>query len=343
MNDIFDATVAISICLALTQSSSTGLLGGFLATVYKKEQGTSFVVDAQVVSPRDFKSEAIKNLSDVASGHLSVAVPGFLQGLWEIHEKHGKHPWKTLIEPTVKLCREGFVASHHLHNSMLINERILKDKYLRSELYDEKLKKFKRPGSKIIFKKLCTFLEVIADHSEGNIFTGKVGDMIAKDFKDAGTLITRDDLIDYKVKWSEPIKFPLNGFEILLPNTGAVLVPSALNILDQFKLNASSFDSDNITEIVLTFHRIVESLKHVFSSRSKLGDPDFIDVKQVVQDLLSTEYAKKIARKIEDTRTFSDLRVYDCNSTTPSNQGTSHFSIMNANGDAISLTSSINY
>lgn len=337
---MFDATVAMSVCLSLTQMSSMGLLGGFLATVYNKEQRTSFVIDAQVVSPRNFNSDDIKNLADISSGALSVAVPGFLQGLWEIHEKHGSRPWRNLIEPTLKLCREGFVVSHHLHNSMLINEKILHDKYLKEELYDENLKRFKRPGSKIFLKKFCQFLEVVADHKEGHILKGKVGDMIAKDFEDAGTLITKDDLIDYKVKWSEPIKFPLNDFEILLPNTGAVLVPSALNILDQFKLNSSSFTGDNATG---TYHRIVEALKHVFSVRSRLGDPDFVDVEKVVEELLSTEYARRIARKIDDTRTFSDIRVYECNNSTPNNHGTSHFSMITASGHAISFTSSINF
>lgn len=226
---------------------------------------------------------------------------------------------------------------------MLINKHILKDEYLRKELYDETSKRFKQPGSKIILRKFCDFLEVIADNSEDQIFKGKVGDLIFKDFEDAGTLITKRDLIDYKVKWSKPIKFQIRDFEIILPNTGAVLVPAALNVLNQFRINGSSFDMRNVKETVLTYHRVVETLKHIFSARSRLGDPDFIDVSGIVQELLSSDYAKKIAKKIDDTRTFSDLRMYDCNETTPIEHGTSHFSIINARGDAISFTSSINY
>lgn len=340
--NIFDVTVAISVCLSLTQSSSTGLLGGFLATVYIKEHQRSFIIDAQVVSPKNFNANKIRNLSDVSSGPLSVAVPGFLCGLWEMHKKYGARSWKSLIQPTIELCREGFVISHHLHNSMLINKRILDDKYLRQELYDEKAKVFRKPGSKVIFKKICEFLDVIAEHStEEDIFEGKAGDFIVKDFEDAGTLITKADLIEYKVKWSEPIKFRIKDYEIISPNTAAVLVPTALNILDQFKIK--SFEGENITQNALTHHRIVEALKHIFAARSNLGDFDFIGVKGIVEELLSNEYAEKIARKIDDTQTFSDHQFYEFTAVTPDDHGTSHFSVITANGDAISLTSSINF
>lgn len=345
LNDgnIFDSTVAISFCLALTQSSSTGLLGGFLATVYIKEQRTSFVIDAQVVSPKNFNQADVK-VSEVSSGPLSVAVPGFLKGLWEIHQKHGLLPWRSLIEPTIKVCREGVVSSFHLHNSMIINERVLReDKYLREVFYQEDTKRLKGPGSKIFFKKLCWFLELVADHSDGDIFEGKVGDVLAEDFEDAGTVITRDDLIKYKVKWSETVKFPVKASEIHLPNTGAILVPAALNVLNQFEFNDRSFKGKDTINDILAYHRIAETLKHIFSARARLGDPDFIDLEEVVHELLSTEFAEKIARKIDDTGTFSDLRVYECNETFPAEHGTSHFSIIAANGDAISLTSSINY
>lgn len=79
--NIFDTAVALSFCLALTQSSSMGLLGGFLATVYSKESGESFVIDAQAVSPMNFNLTETTNLSLISSGSLSVAVPGFLTGL----------------------------------------------------------------------------------------------------------------------------------------------------------------------------------------------------------------------------------------------------------------------
>lgn len=321
-----------------------GFLGGFLLTFYNRTENKSVTVDAQMTSPRNFQLP-IKNLTDVKHGPKAIATPGSLKGLWEIHKKYGTVSWKQLIKPTLSLCKNGITISKHFHDSMNINKRIINDPYLRELLVDKEKQKFKRPGSDIVNKKHCEFLKVLSNHKETDIYSGAVGEVIVKDFQDVGSFVTVDDLKEYKVKWSEAIEFPLsNGDKLFVPNTACVLVPSILNILKKFNFNASSFDGEaNVDEAILTHHRIVEAFKHVFAVRSQLGDPDFVDVKRTVARVLSEDFTKEVAANIDDSRTFSEPEKYSARFIAPDDDGTSHISIIAANGDALSVTSSINY
>lgn len=316
-----------------------GLLGGFLLTVYIKAEHRSFVVDAQMTSPKNFK-----NLTDV-NGPSAIAIPGFLKGLWEIHQKYGSISWRNLVEPTLDSCKKGITISKHLQDSMHINKRIVNDPYLRHLFVDNEKQKFKRTGSRIIINKQCKFLDIIANQTEPDIYSGVVGEMIAKDLLDIGSVITIEDLKDYKVRWSEAVKFAVTDEEtILIPNTASLLIPSILNVLKKFQFNTSSFESEtNINETILTHHRIIEAFKHVFAVRSQLGDPDFIDVDNIVKHILSDDFAQNVDEKIDDKRTFNNYEHYSLRFVSPNDHGTSHISIISENGDALSVTSSINY
>ena len=340
----FDGACSAILCSSLTQLQSMGLFGGFLLTFYNRAERKSLIIDAQMTSPKKFQLP-IKNVTDVKYGPKAIATPGSLKGLWEIHKQHGSISWRQLIEPTLSLCKTGITISKHLYDSMNINKRIINDPYLKELFVDRERQKFKRPGSSIILKKHCQFLEALANHTGTEIYSGAVGEMIFKDFKESGSFVTFEDLKEYKVKWSKSIEFPMSDNDILIiPNTAAVLIPSILNIVKKFNFNVSSFDDEIINKTVLTHHRIVEAFKHVIAVRSQLGDPDFIDVKRIVAHLISHEYSQKVADRIDDTKTFSEPKYYSDNKfIAPDDDGTSHISIIAANGDAISVTSSINY
>lgn len=338
--NVFDGALSSLLCLSLTQIQSMGLLGGFLMTFYIKAENRSTVVDAQMTSPKGFN-----NVDNVKHGPTATAVPGFLKGLWEIHQKYGSIPWRNILEPTLKLCKDGITISKHLHDSMHINKRIVNDPYLRQLFVDKEKQKFKRPGSRIIIDKQCKFLDILANHSEPDIYSGDVGEIILKDFQDAGSFVTIEDLKDYKVRWSEALNFPLSDEEkVSVPNTASVLIPSIVNVLKKYSFNSSSFDCEtNSNETILTHHRIVEAFKHVFAVRSTLGDPEFINVENIVKHILSEDFTRDVAGKIDDIKTFHDHKYYSMKFLAPDDHGTSHVSIIAANGDAISVTSSINY
>lgn len=102
----------------MTQLQSMGILGGFLLTVFLKSEQKSIVVDAQMVTPNNFHLKMITNFTQVKEGGLSIAVPGFLKGIWEIHKKYSSLPWRKLIEPSLTLCNKGIILTKHLHDSV---------------------------------------------------------------------------------------------------------------------------------------------------------------------------------------------------------------------------------
>lgn len=148
-----------------------------------------------------------------------------------------------------------------------------------------------------------------------------------------------------RVKFSEPIRSKINDNILLTPNTAASIIPLILNVIREYHLDESSFDEENhLNNTILTYHRIIETFKHAFAKRTELGDPGFVvNVSKIVTEMLSDEYAHKIRNAVDDNKSFDDVKHYASKYVTPENHGTSHLSIITATGDAVSITSSINY
>lgn len=145
--------------------------------------------------------------------------------------------------------------------------------------------------------------------------------------------------------FSDPVKFKLNDeLQLFVPKTAAILVPTILNILKQYNFRNFSLNSlKNVSATILSHHRIIESFKYAFAVRTKLADPDFIDVDNFTREILSEEFAKEIRDRIDDMNTLEQIDDYGAESISPEEHGTSHISIIAPNGDAISVTSSINF
>ena len=148
-----------------------------------------------------------------------------------------------------------------------------------------------------------------------------------------------------RVKFSEPIRSKINNNILLTPKTAASIVPLILNVIREYHLNESSLDEENhLNNTILTHHRIIETFKHAFAKRTELGDPDFVEnVSSIITEMLSNDYALKIRNAVDDNKSFDDVTHYASKYVTPENHGTSHISIITATGDAVSITSSINY
>lgn len=144
---------------------------------------------------------------------------------------------------------------------------------------------------------------------------------------------------------SDSIQFNLtDDVQLFVPKSAAILVPTVLNILKQFNYKKFSLNSlKNVSATILSHHRIIESFKFAFAMRSKLGDPDFINIENLMEEVLSESYGKRVWKKIKDSSTMENVEHYGADSVSPEEHGTSHISIIAPDGDAISVTSSINY
>ncbi|KAL2332802.1 hypothetical protein Fmac_014015 [Flemingia macrophylla] len=330
-----DAAVAASLCLGVVSPASSGLGGGAFMLL-RLANGFAKAYDMRETAPSHASKDMYAgNTTLKANGALSVAVPGELAGLYEVWKQNGKLPWKRLVEPSEILARRGFKISPYLHMQMAQSESsILKDVGLRS-IFAPKGKLLKT-GDMCYNKKLAETLRTISEDGPQAFYGGLIGLNLVKDVQNAGGILTTEDLKNYTVKEKDPISTHFLGLKILgmPPPSGGPPLILLLNILAQYDLPSGLSGA-------LGVHREIEALKHVFAVRMNLGDPDFVNITEVVSDMLSRRLAKQLKNDINDNKTFGP-RHYGARWNQIHDHGTSHLNIIDLERNAISMTNTVN-
>lgn len=280
-----------------------------------------------------------KNKSSLEGG-LSIAVPGELKGMWELHKKYGKMAWKDLFAPVIKLCREGHEVTEYLARVLRVKEKTIKEIPSMREIFiDPKTNEIWNAGDRIKRLALADTLETIANEGADTVYSmGKIGRQLLDDIKEFGGILTEDDFAEYQVKWLKPVEATLKGGEKIysmpLSGSGPLLI-FIMNLLKDYDLKHDT----------LSYHRIIEAYKIAYARRSELADPEFVESARIlVENLTSYEYAKEMRKKIDDTKTFNNIDYYGGHfMAAPEDHGTAHISILAPNGDAVSVTGTINY
>ncbi|KAJ6737132.1 GLUTATHIONE HYDROLASE 1-RELATED [Salix viminalis] len=309
-----DAAVAASLCLGVVSPASSGIGGGAFMLI-RLAGGEMQAYDMRETAP----IQASENMYDgnatlQASGSLSIAVPGELAGLYKAWKQHGRLPWERLVRPAEKLARRGFKIS----------------RYLRMQM--EKT----QSGDICYNKKLADTLRAVSKGVEA-FYNGPIGFNLVRDIHKLGGMLTIEDLRRYKVRVREPIITNILGYKIIgmpPPSSGGASMILILNILAQYGVPEGISGP-------LGFHRLIESLKHAFAVRMRLGDPDFVDVAQVVSDMISLKFAQELKKTIHDNMTF-DPGHYGGRWNQVDDHGTSHLSIVDSEQNAVSMTSTVN-
>ncbi|KAK9096820.1 hypothetical protein Sjap_022317 [Stephania japonica] len=331
-----DATVAAALCLGVVSPASSGLGGGAFMLLWSST-GKAQAFDMRETAPL-LASENMYagNTASKASGPLSIAVPGELAGLYEAWKQHGRLPWERLVRPAARLAARGFKISPYLHMQMVrTNSGIFADKGLRDLLTSNGV--LLEIGRTCHNQKLAWTLKEISRHGPKVFYNGTVGINLVRDVRKAGGLLTLEDLQKYKVKVKEPTSARIFGLDILgmpPPSSGGVGMILMLNILSQYEIPSGLCGS-------LGLHRFIEALKHQFAVRMNLGDPDFVNVSGVVSDMVSLKLAKELKKTIFDNMTFSPNH-YGSRWNQIIDHGTSHLSIVDAERNAVSITSTVN-
>lgn len=312
-----------------------GLGGGFFATIYDKASGKVETMIARERAPLASTENMFKNLTKI-TGILSVAVPGELKGYAEMHKKYGRVPWKELIQPTIQLCRSGHLVTEYLGRVIaMMRKDILKEPLLREVFVNPTTNDVWKAGDRIRRLKLADTLEIIAEEGAETMYNanGTIAKLLVKDIQELDGIITIEDLVNYETEWKAPITTHLKGNYTLhsapLPATGMVL-SLILNIINGFEPIYS----------VDFFHNLIESFKFGYAKRTHLGDLPFNQT--FIDQFSDMKYADNLRAKINIHRTFSDPKHYGAEYETKEDHGTAQISILAANGDAVSITSSIN-
>ncbi|KAJ4715616.1 Gamma-glutamyltranspeptidase [Melia azedarach] len=331
-----DAAVAAALCLGVVSPASSGLGGGAFMLI-RQNNGKTQAFDMRETAPMRASANMYRGNDTLKkSGILAVAVPGELAGLRKAWERHGKLPWERLVRPAEALARKGFKVSPFLRFQMERSESAI--------LADEGLRKVFTSNGTILKlgdicrnTKLADTLRRVSKHGLKAFYNGSIGLNLVRDIQKAGGIITIQDLRRYQVKIRQPIVNEVFGLKLIgmpPPSSGGATMMLMLNILAQY--GGSSGLSGP-----LGIHRKIEALKHSFGVRMNLGDPEFVNVTEVVSDMLSPRFARMLKRTIRDNMTL-DARLYGSRWNQIDDHGTSHLSIVDHEKNAVSMTSTVN-
>ncbi|KAH8245450.1 hypothetical protein KR032_010477, partial [Drosophila birchii] len=332
-----DAIIATMLCEEVIMPHALGIGGGFVATIYTKETGSVESLIAREVAPAAATQDMFVGREDFSWGAVDSGVPGQIYGLAKLHEKYGRLTWKSLFQPAINLCRQGIEVSGSLAGALVERkEYILRRPSLAEIFINPKTDNMYRKGEIMYRHRLVKTLEILAEEGAQAIYGGgSLGRQLVEDIQEVGGIITEEDLQRYDVRWEQPLHSRFHGYDVYtspLPTTGAVLI-FILNVMEPL------FTSD--TDI--NWHRLIESFKHAYGHRTNLGDIHYEpDVQEVYENLIDPAFAAEIRKLIRDNTTFEDMAYYGANFTNVEDHGTAHISVLAPNGDAISVTSSIN-
>jgi gamma-glutamyltranspeptidase/glutathione hydrolase len=341
--NLVDAAIAISFAIGVERPQSTGLGGGGFLLIdgpkFKKPKSLDF----REMAPRkssatmylDKKGNEIKNLS--LNGALASGVPGLVDGLMTLHKQYGKLPLAQIMKPAIKLARNGFLIYPHLARSFRVREKVLR-KYPASYALFFKDDRPLKVGERLIQEDLAKTLEIIAKLGRAGFYEGFVATAIATEMSKYGGLITKKDLKKYQSKWRDPVTSNYGEYEIFSmapPSSGGSHIIQLFNILKP--MNLSQYGPQHINSI----HATASAMELVFIDRARyMGDQDFVKVP--VKGITSKAYADLLRAKItmqalkEDEKSMPNAFAYESSETT-------HFTIMDKEGNTISSTQTTNY
>jgi gamma-glutamyltranspeptidase/glutathione hydrolase len=329
-----DAAVAVGFALAVTWPEAGNIGGGgFMLIRPAGPKSQPVVIDYRETAP----AAATKDLF-VKHGkkpYLTVGVPGSVLGLSLAHAKHGKLAWKDLVAPAVNLAEEGFVIDDALAGSL--NRGLL-----RSKEFPELRRVYGKPGGgkwqagdRLVQKDLARTLRRIAEKGAEGFYKGETAELLVKEMKLGGGLITLRDLAGYQAKQRTPIHGTFRGHDVYVPPppSSGLCVLLMLGALENFDLGKHGRYSAH------TLHIMTEVMRRAYVDRARyLGDQDFV---KVPSNLTSKEHAKKLADSIDPTRATPSEQVAKDIPLTTEKESTTHYSVIDAAGTAVSTTTTL--
>lgn len=198
-----DAAIATLLCDGVAAPQSLGLGGGFFMVIYSKNDKKVETLTAREMAPLAAYEDMFVNDTTGAQskGGLSVAVPGELKGYYEAHQRYGKLPWRSVLEPTIKLCKEGHVVSKTLAKALASREKaIWEEPSMREVFIDPATNKTWKEGDRLRRPKLAESLEIMAKEGSNALYssTGSLMKKFVQDIKNFKGIITEEDMIGYQ-------------------------------------------------------------------------------------------------------------------------------------------------
>jgi len=336
----FDAAIAVSSVLAVVEQTSSGIGGGGFWLLHRAEDGFEVMIDGREEAPaaahRDMylNEDGTVNRDLAVNGPLAAGIPGEIAALAHIAENYGNLSLAESLAPAIRIAREGFPVYEKFHSMLGWSLDDIKRWPAASEafLVDGEVPPM---GHVIKLPDLAVVLERVANEGPEVFYQGDIARQLVEGVQDAGGIWTMEDMASYRVKEREPIRTMYNGYELVTaspPSSGGVAIAEMLNILEGYPLES--------LESAQRVHFIAEAMRRTYRDRALyLGDPDFVDVP--VERLTSQFYADGLRAGISpDYATPSSM--LPGNDVPYESTDTTHFSIIDADGNMVAATLTVN-
>jgi len=335
----FDAMIGVQLALSVSHPTAGNIAGGGFM-VYKLKDGTDGTLDFRETAPngsfekmyQDENGNVIGGLS--STGGLAVGVPGTVSAIFEIHKKFGTLPIEELFQPSIDLANNGYLVTKYLEDEL--NEK--RDDFIKlngsNSIYSKKYKS----GDTITNEMYANTLIEIMNKGADGFYKGKVAEDMIKTISESGGIMTMEDLSEYKSVWRDPVRFKYKDYDIIsmsFPSSGGVILGQMMKAIENFDLSKIEHNSPEYVQLLTEIER------RAFADRSDLmGDPDFMDLP--VYEFMDEKYIK------DRMSTFSWDKATPSSEIKPGkiifneSYETTHFSILDKEGNAVSVTTTLN-
>ncbi|WP_456378885.1 gamma-glutamyltransferase [Thiolapillus sp.] len=335
----FDATVAVSAALAVVEPYGSGLGGGGFWLLHRASDGREVMIDGREKAPlaasRDMYLDSRGRPLARASidGPLAAGIPGTVAALVHISQRYGRLPLKQSLMPAIRLAREGFAVNEHYRRMAAFRIDALRASKAAAQQF---LKDGEVPPLGHIIRQtdLANTLQAVADQGRQGFYAGKLAQQMVQAVRTHGGIWSKEDLLGYRVVERKPVVGHYRGWRVVsaaLPSSGGVLLLEMLNMLALRDIGSMAA-ADRI-------HYLVEVMRRAYHDRARwLGDADFVDVP--LPRLLSPKYARQLAATISMEKATPSASLAGFKAA---GRDTTHFSILDKQGNRVAATLSINY
>ncbi len=337
----FDAAVAVSATLAVVEPTGSGMGGGGFWLLHRASDGFETMIDGRERAPLaakrdmylDQNGEVIPGLS--MNGPLAAAIPGQPAALVHLAQKYGRLPLKQSLAPAIRAAREGFEIDEHYRGMARFRLEVMRRDAETARLFllDNNVPPV---GHRIKQPELAATLEAIATLGHAGFYSGVIAKKLVTAVSNAGGIWAQRDLDSYQVVERKPIHGDYRGIRITAaapPSSGGIALVTILNILAPYEL-------EQLNELDRT-HLIVEAMRRAYRDRAEhLGDPDFVKIP--VAELTHLSHARTLHSTIQSDRATPSQSLKG-NGLEQNGTDTTHFSILDQEGNRVAATLSINY
>ena len=348
-----DAAVAVQFALAVVFPVA-GNIGGGGFMVFRDKKGQALTLDYREKGPgkatKDMYLDSAGNIRPGGlsmNGHLASGVPGSVDGMVMAHQRLGKLPWATVLQPAIDLAEAGFLLTDRDATGLnrtktdLLNYNPGKTYFLKNGLTDEAARADTtrwKPGDRLIQKDLAATLRRIQTQGRAGFYAGETARLLVAEMERGGGIITEKDLADYHAVWREPVRVAYKNYRMITmppPSSGGVALAQLLKFVEPYPLRRWGWNRDSTVQVM------IEAERRVYADRAKfLGDADVVKVP--VREMTEKMYLADRWKSFDwnhatDSKTVNGGLIpgYESLETT-------HFSVVDRDGNAVGITTTLN-